>query len=123
LHESGHAFHVLSAQLPYFQQLQVGLEIAEVASMAMELLASPYLLSEPGGFYNEKEAAQAKKFHRDNYSLLGIWSCDAFHIGVHPSTDATKPNICDDQWQSLWDRFMLTLIWSGFEKNKKRGAM
>jgi oligoendopeptidase F len=38
LHEGGHAFHVFETQsLPYTQQLQVGTEFAEVASMAMEL--------------------------------------------------------------------------------------
>jgi oligoendopeptidase F len=42
LHESGHAFHVFRTSfLPYYQQLQVGMEFAEVASMAMELLAAP----------------------------------------------------------------------------------
>src|SRR5262249_9179134 len=44
LHEMGHAFHVFeTAQLPYHQQLAYTMEIAEVASMSMELLASPYL--------------------------------------------------------------------------------
>ncbi len=44
LHESGHAFHVFeSAHLPYFQQLNVTMEFAEVASMGMELLATPFL--------------------------------------------------------------------------------
>ena len=60
IHEGGHAFHVFEeAQLPYYHQLAVGMEFAEVASMAMELLASPYLLASEGGFYTEKEAARA----------------------------------------------------------------
>ena len=51
LHEGGHAFHVFeSNKLPYASQRDVGMEFAEVASMAMELLASPYLTKEHGGF-------------------------------------------------------------------------
>jgi glycosyltransferase involved in cell wall biosynthesis len=51
LHEGGHAFHVFeTASLPYFQQKQVGLEFAEVASMSMELLSAPYLAASEGGF-------------------------------------------------------------------------
>jgi oligoendopeptidase F len=125
LHESGHAFHVFeSAQLPYFQQLQVGLEIAEVASMSMELLASPYLLSKHGGFYREKEAAQAKKFHLETIILFWPYMAvvDAFqHWAYTHPTDAIKPAQCDEQWQSLWNRFMPGVDWSGFENNKKMG--
>ena len=37
LHESGHSFHTFErSSLPYYQQRQVGMEFAEVASMAME---------------------------------------------------------------------------------------
>jgi oligoendopeptidase F len=61
MHEGGHAFHVFEeAQLPYYHQLPVGMEFAEVASMAMELLASPYLLASEGGFYSEEDAARAR---------------------------------------------------------------
>ena len=38
IHEGGHAFHVFeSAELPFSSQRDVGMEFAEVASMAMEL--------------------------------------------------------------------------------------
>ncbi len=54
LHESGHAFHVFeTAGIPYLQQLAVPMEFSEVASMGMELLASPYLTRHNGGFYSE----------------------------------------------------------------------
>ncbi len=60
LHEGGHAFHVFELNdLPYFQQKRVGNEFAEVASMAMELLAAPYLTRDQGGFYSPSDAARA----------------------------------------------------------------
>ena len=44
LHESGHAFHSLEAsRLPLVFQRHPGSEMAEVASMSMELLAAPFL--------------------------------------------------------------------------------
>ncbi|MEM7336325.1 MAG: M3 family metallopeptidase [Chloroflexota bacterium] len=58
LHEAGHAFHAFeSNHLPYPDQRHSGHEFSEVASMAMELLASPYLTSEFGGFYDSHEEA------------------------------------------------------------------
>ena len=71
LHESGHGFHVFEeAHLPYYHQLQVGMEFDEVASMAMELLASPYLLASEGGFYSEKDAARARIEHLEEAVLF-----------------------------------------------------
>ena len=67
LHESGHAFHVFeTARIPYIQQLAVPMEFAEVASMGMELLASPYLTKKDGGFYSEAEAARARIEHLES---------------------------------------------------------
>ena len=46
LHEGGHAFHVFEfTDLPYVQQMTIPHEFAEVASMSMELLSAPYLVS------------------------------------------------------------------------------
>ena len=60
LHESGHAFHGFETfNLPYYHQRWPSMEFAEVASTAMELLASPYLTRDVGGFYNTQDAALA----------------------------------------------------------------
>ncbi len=57
----GHAFHNFERNhLPYYQQRRVTSEFAEVASMAMELLASPYLSLEGDGFYSKRDAARAR---------------------------------------------------------------
>ena len=119
LHEGGHAFHVFeSAQLPYAMQREVGMEFAEVASMAMELLAAPYLAERDGGFYSEEEAARARGEHLER-SLL-FWPYMAVVDGfqhwayTHPQA-AAQPAECDAAWLDLWLRFHPHLDWSGFE--------
>jgi oligoendopeptidase F len=119
LHEGGHAFHVFeSAALPWTMQREVGMEFAEVASMAMELLAAPYLAERDGGFYSDEEAARARGEHLER-SLL-FWPYMAVVDGfqhwayTHPQA-AAQPAECDAAWLDLWLRFHPHLDWSGFE--------
>ncbi|MBN2549869.1 MAG: M3 family oligoendopeptidase [Anaerolineales bacterium] len=125
LHEGGHAFHVFeSAHLPYLQQLQVGMEFAEVASMSMELLASPYLEVEKGGFYSSREAARARIEHLE--TAICFWPymavVDAFQHWVYENhTAATQPENCDAKWAELWEQFMIGVDWSGFDDEKVTG--
>src|SRR5690606_3573237 len=66
-HESGHPVHVReSVRLPYARRRDYPPEFAEVAPMAMELRAAPYLLADEGGFYNEEEAARARVEHLES---------------------------------------------------------
>ncbi len=119
LHEGGHAFHVFeSAHLPYYQQLSVGMEIAEVASMAMELLASPYLMADKGGFYSEQDAARAQVEHLEEAVLFWPYMVvvDAFqHWAYTHQTAAFNPENCDQKWAELWQRFMPGVDWSGLD--------
>jgi len=117
LHEAGHAFHSFEiAPLPYYQQGNVPTEFSEVASMAMELLAAPYLPASAGGFYSETDAARARVDHLE--SMLLFWPfmavVDAFQHWVysHPA-EAVLPERCDTQWQATWRRFMPAIDWSG----------
>jgi oligoendopeptidase F len=125
LHETGHAFHVFeSIHLPYFQQLQYGFEIAEVASMSMELLAAPYLLADEGGFYSMKDAARARIEHLEEYLLFWPYMAvvDSFQHWVYENHEAASdPANCDAHWAMLWDRFMKGVDWSGFEAEKASG--
>jgi oligoendopeptidase F len=125
LHESGHAFHVFeSAHLPYLQQLNVTMEFAEVASMGMELLASPYLGEEYGGFYTAKDAARALSEHLITSLLFWPYMSvvDSFQHWVYENPRlGTDPEQCDKQWSKLWDRFMPDQDWTGFEDFKKTG--
>jgi oligoendopeptidase F len=125
LHEGGHAFHVFeTASLPYYDQLEVGNEMAEVASMSMELLASPYLTVEQGGFYNASEAARARIEHLE--AAICFWPymavVDAFQHWVYENPDAARePEQCDERWGELWDRYMIGQDWNGLDSEKVTG--
>lgn len=124
LHEGGHAFHVFETNpLPYIQQKQVGLEFAEVASMGMEMLASPYL-STPGKFYSAQDAARALIQHLEE--SIWFWPymavVDAFQHWVYANPQlAQQPASRDAYWTELWDRFMVGVDWSGLEEEKATG--
>jgi oligoendopeptidase F len=119
IHEGGHAFHVFeAAQLPYYQQLAVGMEFAEVASTAMELLTSPYLVESEGGFYTEKEAARVLIEHLEEMVTFLPYMAvvDGFqHWAYTHQQAATNPENCDEEWARLWKRYMTWEDWSGFE--------
>ncbi|HFC08650.1 MAG TPA: M3 family oligoendopeptidase [Chloroflexi bacterium] len=127
-HESGHAFHVFeSLALPYlYHQGNVPMEFAEVASMSMELLASPYLTHDFGGFYTPHEAARARIEHLERSLLFWPYMAvvDAFQHWVyeHPE-EAHDPAECDRIWGGLWDRFMPVTDWRGLEDAKVSGWM
>jgi oligoendopeptidase F len=125
LHEAGHAFHVFETQsLPFLQQ-EAGLEFAEVASMTMELLASPFLTLEEGGFYTQAEAARVRIAHLEREFIL-FWPymavVDAFqHWAYKNPAKAADPAHCDDQWSMLWIQFMQGVDWSGLEEEMATG--
>lgn len=125
LHEGGHAFHVFeTAALPYIQQLSVGMEFAEVASMSMEYLSTPYLESSQGGFYSGSEAARARIEHLEANILFWPYMAvvDAFqHWAYENPLDAALPANCDEQWTALWQRFMPGVDWSGLEQECATG--
>ena len=125
LHEGGHAFHVFeTAHLPYLQQLQVGMEFGEVASMAMELLAAPYLDDEEAGFYTPQQAARARIEFLD--ASIRFWPymavVDAFqHWAYENPGPARQAENCDARWAELWARFMPGVDWSGLEQELVTG--
>jgi oligoendopeptidase F len=125
LHEGGHAFHAFeSFALPYIQQQQVPMEFAEVASMGMELLASPYLQAKDGGFYTAREAARARIENLERSLLFWPYMAvvDAFQHWVYENPQsAAIPANCDAAWGDLWQRFMPDMDWSGLEEELKTG--
>jgi oligoendopeptidase F len=129
-HECGHAFHSIEAsRQPYFQlrpgQFTIPMEFNEVASMAMELLASPYLTRDQGGFYADpRDAARARVEHLQ--SILIFWPymavVDAFQHWVYTHHQpASDPTNCDAAWGELWDRFIQGVDWSGLDDEKVTG--
>jgi oligoendopeptidase F len=125
LHEGGHSFHVFeSAHLPFVQQLDVGMEFAEVASMSMELLGTPYLAVSEGGFYSANDAKRAVVQHLE--SIITFWPymavVDAFQHWVYQhEAEAADPARCDSVWDTLWKRFMRGVDWSGLEQQAMTG--
>lgn len=125
LHESGHAFHFIeTARWPWSLQWNVGVEFAEVASMAMELLALPFLSAEKGGFYGTPDAERALVEHLE--SVITLWPyiavVDAFQHWVYENpAHAASPETCDSQWEALWRRFMPGIDYSGFEDYLRSG--
>lgn len=125
LHEAGHAFHTFeSANQPLIWQTDSPMEFCEVASMSMELLAAPYLTKEQGGFYTPAEAARARIEHLEG--IITFWPymsvVDAFQhwVYTHP-TEARNANNCDATWDTLWNRFMIGIDWSGYEQMRRTG--
>jgi oligoendopeptidase F len=125
LHESGHSFHVFeTVKIPYVQQLAVPMEFAEVASMGMELLASPYLTKERGGFYMESEARRARTEHLEGMILFWPFMAvvDSFQQWVYENPNSgADPSKCDKKWGELWDQFIPGVDWSGLEDEKVTG--
>lgn len=125
LHEAGHAFHVFATNdLPLTWHKDAPLEFCEVASMAMELLAAPYLTKEQGGFYTQSEAARARIEHLEGIITFFPYMAvvDAFQhwVYTHPETAADPAN-CDATWNRLWQRFMKGVDWQGYEEERVTG--
>lgn len=118
LHEAGHAFHGFeSSKLPFFAQRYYGSEMAEVASMSMELLSAPYLTKAQGGFYNEADYARARVEHLDGILEIFAWvaTIDAFQHWLYTDEAASDRNARDAQWQKTWERFNPGVNWDGLE--------
>ncbi|MCC6892732.1 MAG: M3 family oligoendopeptidase [Anaerolineae bacterium] len=119
IHEGGHAFHCFeSGKLPYSQQLEITMEVAELASMSMEMLAAPYLTHDFGGFYTPSEAARARIEHLEEIITLLAYIAvvDAYQHWVYTHIEAAAdPENCDEAWVSLWKRFMKGIDYSGLE--------
>jgi oligoendopeptidase F len=124
-HESGHAFHVFErVHLPYHHQWRPGLEFAEVASTAMELLAEPYLGQDQGGFMSEKDAAAARLLNLEEKLLFWPYMAVvvAFQHWVYENPEKGKdPAACDSKWAELIEEYMPAIDWSGYEEVKKTG--
>lgn len=122
LHEGGHAFHSFEMQsLPYFWQRDmetVGVEFAEVASTAMELLAAPYLAEREGGFYSEEDTARAR-IENLKSALVGmsyIAMIDNWQHWAYDNPDlARDTEQCDTRCRELQAEYIPGVDWSGLE--------
>lgn len=121
LHEAGHAFHAFeSFKLPLVWQRHPGSEMAEVASMSMELLAAPYLAREDGGYYSPAEARRARAEHLEGILriLPHIASVDAFQQWLYTSGDGHDRDARDAAWLRIRSRFEVGIDWTGLEAER-----
>jgi len=121
LHEAGHAFHAFEARAqPLIWQRHPGLEMCELASMSMELLAAPYLHRDQGGFFASSELARARADHlEDVLTTLGhIASVDAFQSWIYTSGQGHDAAARDRAWLRLRDRFERGIDWGGLERER-----
>jgi oligoendopeptidase F len=120
VHEAGHSFHDFAAhKQPLIWQRSPGHEAAELASMSMELLASPYL-AKPDGYYSPNEARSAQIEHLEDilFSLPHIASVDAFQSWIYTSGDGHDAAARDRAWLELRARFERGVDWTGLERER-----
>ncbi|MGB1250497.1 MAG: M3 family oligoendopeptidase [Candidatus Promineifilaceae bacterium] len=126
LHEAGHAFHGFEAMKaqPLVWMQRAPMEFNEVASMAMELLASPNLTADRGGYYDEAQAAQHRRQHLEKTILFLPYMAvvDGFQhwLYTHPDEAMDSANL-DAKWDELWQRFLPGIDWTGYETIRATG--
>src|SRR5260370_4971726 len=122
LHESGHCFHVFeAAELPLLFQRHPGAEMAEVASMSMELLAAPYIDRDHGGYYSEADAQRARRalLERAVHFFTHCASVDAFQQWMYTHPEGRDADARDQKWLELRRRFEGdTVDWSGLDSGR-----
>lgn len=119
LHESGHSFHSFeAARLPLLFQRHPGSEMAEVASMSMELLSAPYIDRGHGGYYSEAEAQRSRRYLLEDIVIFFTHcaSVDAFQQWMYTNDDGRDADARDRKWLELRRRFEGDSVdWSGLD--------
>src|SRR5260370_13476881 len=122
LHESGHGFHsVQASDLPLLFQRHTGSEMAEVASMSMELLASPFIGKENGGYYSEQAVQRARADLLEGIILFfpHCASVDAFQQWIYLDDAGRDADARDRKWLQLRRRFEGTTVdWTGLDRER-----
>lgn len=122
LHEAGHAFHSFEAStLPLLFQRHPGSEMAEVASMSMELLATPFIDADDGGYYSEEDALRSRADLLEGIVLFlpHCASVDAFQHWIYLNTAGRDAAARDRKWLELRQRFEgSSLDWNGLDAER-----
>ncbi|MCB0217575.1 MAG: M3 family oligoendopeptidase [Chloroflexi bacterium] len=122
LHEAGHAFHAYEAgQLPLIWQRGAPMEFCEVASMSMELLASPYIGRDTGGFYDPDEAIRSRLQHLermiDFMPYMATVSAFQHWVHEHPGHSRSERHAA---WFGLHADLCVGADWTGLESARMR---
>ncbi|GAC1475289.1 MAG: M3 family oligoendopeptidase [Candidatus Dormibacteraceae bacterium] len=122
LHESGHAFHSFEAStLPLLFQRHPGSEMAEVASMSMELLSAPFIGRDSGGYYDEDDARRSRTELLEGIVLFfpHCASVDAFQQWIYLHEDGRDASARDRKWLELRRRFEGPFVdWTGLDAER-----
>lgn len=121
LHEAGHAFHVFERNgLPWIWQRRSPMEFSEVASMTMELLTSPYLGREEGGFYGPRDTLRARAQHLERILafLPYMATVDAFQHWLYAYPEH-GPAERDRAWLEVHSRYNVAGDWGGVEASRE----
>lgn len=113
LHEGGHAFHCLACrEEPLLAYRHTSMEMAEVASMGMELLASDHLSE----FYEGDDLVRARREQLEGVINTFPWIAiiDAFQhwLYLQPTHTREQRTAC---WLELLRRFGGIEDWGGYE--------
>ena len=122
LHEAGHAFHGFesAANLDLLMQRYYGSEMAEVASMSMELLAAPYLHRKDGGLFEDGDFERGAIEHLEGILAIFAWvaTVDAFQQWLYTAPNALDHKARDAKWIEIWSRFDPDTDWEGLEAER-----
>ena len=121
VHEGGHAIHsFLAHQLPLTSFKQYPMEIAEVASMAMELMSMEYWDT---FFDNEEDLRRAKEHQLERVVTIFPWiaTIDKFQHWVYENPTHTLEQRAET-WRSINNEFTpINLDVSGLEEYRRFG--
>ena len=117
VHEGGHAFHMLAArEETLFDYRHAPIEFCEVASMGMELLATPHLQV----FYQDSvECQRAYRSRLEEIVLVfpRIAAGDAFQHWVYTHPAHTREERAK-AWLRIHARFTPLVDWTGYEEQR-----
>ncbi len=121
VHEGGHAVHsFLAHDLPLTSFKQYPMEIAEVASMAMELMSMEYW---DAFFDNEEDLRRAKEHQLERVVTIFPWiaTVDKFQHWVYENPQHSLEERAEN-WRSIMNEFTpINLDVSGLEDFRKWG--
>lgn len=120
MHEGGHAMHTfLTAKEPLIFYRDTPSEMAETASMSMELMTSSLW----SAFYNDEDLVRARREHLEDIISFFPWCAivDKFQHWIYENPLHTASER-DSYYVSLLDEFGTgTVSWSGLEDFRRSG--
>lgn len=122
VHEAGHAFQGFEQfdNGLMFCQRWPGMEMAEVGSMAMELLSAPYWARDSGGYYDQDDYRRARIDHLEGVILFfpHCATIDAFQHWVYTDPHGADPAERDEHWLDLRRRYERGIDYTGLERER-----